>query len=405
MCGQTKRFLSLLLLSMMLALLPAMVAAQSEQANAGPPPIGQTLVREGDFAVRLEAALSVGTSQDGIEAENRLTEVGIMPKNGWLADYPVTPDIIDELYAAVRDAAASNRISLGVDVALQRMREVVSQAGLAVETQSGGKTYGAGPSGSQSAPNPTVINNYYYDEGPPTITYYAPPPDYSYLYGWVPFPFWCAGFQFSGFFILRDFHRTVFIDNRVVVVSNHFNDIRRHRVVRIDPIARRDGNAIANTSVTRTRGFVPVGPGRESTIVNTPRTRAVNGSSAVIPPSRGNAIVNTPRSDTPAGLPAGSGVNFSRPSRDERTMSLPARDAGVVSSRRVEGNMNVSPSRSDGFVGVPRSERSVIPHVTRGEGSSGPSQGNRIMSAPSRGGGFDGMSSQGRSTSVGRGRR
>jgi hypothetical protein len=405
MCSQTKRFLSLLLMSMMLALLPAMVAAQSEQANAGQPPIGQTLVREGDFAVRLEAALSVGTSQDEIEAENQLTQAGIMPKNGWIADYPVTPDIIDELYQAVRDAAASNKISLSADVALQRMRDVVSQVGLSVETQSGGTAYSAEPSGSQSGPNPTVINNYYYNEGPPAVTYYAPPPDYSYMYGWVPFPFWCAGFRFSGFFILHDFHRTVFIDNRVVVVSNHFNDIRRHRVVRIDPIARRDGNTIANTSVTRTRGFVPVGPGRESTIVNTPRTRAVNGSSAVIPPSRSNAIVTPPRSDTPAGLPAGSGVNFSRPSKDERTMSLPARDAGVVNSRRVEGNMNVSPSRSDGFVGVPRSERSVIPHVTRGEGSSGPSRGSRIMSLPSRGSGFDRMSTQGRGAFVGRGRR
>jgi hypothetical protein len=271
---------------------------------------------------------------------------------------------------------------MNVDVALQRMRDVVSQVGLSVETQSGGKAYSAGPSGSQSGPSPTVINNYYYNEGPPTVTYYAPPPDYYYMYGWVPFPFWCAGFRFSGFFILHDFHRTVFIDNRVIVVSNHFNDLRRHRVFRIDPVARRDGSTIANTRVTQTRGFV-----------------------SVIPPSRSGAIVNTPRSNTPAGLPAGSGVNSSRPSRDDRTMSLPARDAGVVNSRRVEGNMNVSPSRSDGFVSVPRSERAAIPHVTRSEGSSAPSRGNRIMSLPSRSGGFDRMSSQGRSAFAGRGRR
>ena len=269
-------------MSMMLALLPAMVAAQSEQANAGPPPIGQALVREGDFAVRLEAALSVGTSQDEIEAENQLTQAGIMPKNGWIADYPVTPDIIDELYQAVRDAAASNKISMSADVALQRMRDVVSQVGLSVETQSGGTAYSAEPSGSQSGPNTTVINNYYYNEGPPTVTYYAPPPDYSYMYGWVPFPFWCAGFRFSGFFILHDFHRTVFIDNRVVFISNHFNDLRRHRVVRIDPVARRNGSTIANTRATQTRGFVPVGPGRESTIIcpNHLRRRRVNNPAA-----------------------------------------------------------------------------------------------------------------------------
>jgi len=390
-------------MSTMLLLLPAVVApAQSEQVN---PPIGQALVREGDFALRLEAALSVGTSQDEIEAENRLTEAGIMPKNGWIADYPVTPDIIDELYEAVRDAAASNRIAIGVDVALQRMREVVAHVGLAVETQAGGKAYSAAPSGSQSAPDPTVINNYYYNEGPPTVTYYAPPPDYYHMYGWVPFPFWCAGFQFSGFFILHDFHRTVFVDNRVVIVSNHFNDIRRHRVIRIDPVARRDGIGVVDTRVTRTRGFVSVGTGRESAIVDTPRTRAVPGNSSVIPTARSGAIVNTIRSNTPADLPTRSDVNFNRPVRENRTMGLSATGAGVVSPRHVEGNTNRSPSRSDDFIGVPRSERSSTPHVTRSEGSSTPSRGNRTMSMPSRGSGSDRMPSQGRSSSAGRGHR
>jgi hypothetical protein len=71
----------------------------------------------------------------------------------------------------------------------------------------------------------------------------------------------------------------------------------------------------------------------------------------------------------------------------------------------VGANTSSSPSRSDGFVSVPRSERSVIPHVTRGEGSSGPSRGSRIMSLPSRGSGFDRMSTQGRGAFVGRGRR
>jgi len=292
-------------MSMMLVLLPAMVAAQSEQINAGPPPIGQVLVREGDFAVRLEAALSVGTSQDENEAENQLTQAGIMPKNGWIADYPVTPDIIDELYKAVRDAAASNKISMSVDVALQRMHDVVSQAGLSIETQSGGKGYRAEPSGSQSAPNPTVINNYYYQEGPPTVTYYAPPADYSYMYGWVPFPFWCAGFQFSGFFILNDFHRTVFIDNRVVFVSNHFNDVRLHRVFRIDPVARLNGSTIANTRVTQTR-------------------RAIMNMS----PSRNDGFVGAPRRERSIISPVTRSEGIGTPFRGNRMMSLPSRSSG-----------------------------------------------------------------------------
>ena len=45
------------------------------------------------------------------------------------------------------------------------------------------------------------------------VTYYAPPPDYYYLYSWVPYPFWCDEFWFGGFFILNDFHRSVFFDH------------------------------------------------------------------------------------------------------------------------------------------------------------------------------------------------
>ena len=52
---------------------------------------------------------------------------------------------------------------------------------------------------------PTEIDNYYYDEGPPVVTYYPPPYDYGYLYAWDPFPFWWGGVWFPGFFILTDF--------------------------------------------------------------------------------------------------------------------------------------------------------------------------------------------------------
>ncbi len=45
--------------SMSMLIIPAMIHAQSE----GPPPIGQQLVREGTFAVRLEFTLGVGTSR------------------------------------------------------------------------------------------------------------------------------------------------------------------------------------------------------------------------------------------------------------------------------------------------------------------------------------------------------
>src|SRR6185369_6124133 len=101
-----------LMMSMLLLMLPAGVVADANQMYAGAPSIAQQLVREGDFALKLGLAVQVGTPQDEVEAENLLTEVGVMPKNGWIADYPVTPDIIDEIYSAVREAAVSNKISL-----------------------------------------------------------------------------------------------------------------------------------------------------------------------------------------------------------------------------------------------------------------------------------------------------
>jgi len=51
--------LCLLLLSM-----PVMTHAQAEPAKPATPPIAQKLVREGDFAVRLQTALGLGTADD-----------------------------------------------------------------------------------------------------------------------------------------------------------------------------------------------------------------------------------------------------------------------------------------------------------------------------------------------------
>lgn len=70
-------------------------------------------------------------------------------------------------------------------------------------------------------PAPEVINNYYYNDGPPVITYYEPPQPYAYLYSWVPYPFWCSGFFFPGYFILHDFHRHVSFHKHPFVVTNH----------------------------------------------------------------------------------------------------------------------------------------------------------------------------------------
>lgn len=392
-------------MGMMLLLLPAMVAAEGDQINAGPPPIGQPLVREGDFAVKLTEALSLGRAETEIEAENQLSEVGISPKNGWIADYPVTPDIIDELYKAVREAATSGKIPLSVDAALQKMHDVVSQSGLSIEMQSGENT--AELPGPQSSPSPTVINNYYQTEGPPTVTYYAPPPDYYNLYGWVPFPFWYSGIWFPGFFILHDFHRTVFIDNRAVFVSNHFKDIRRHRITRIDPVTRFHGSTISNSGVIRTRGGTPAfEPSRERAITNQPRMQTVPNSPAIRPSSRPGAGVTTIRNNSAAIPPVSSGATLGTSSfRENRSTDVRTRsdvNAGTIN----RGNtMSNSPSRSARFVNAPRGESSIAPSTSSSRGFSMPNRGSRVFSLPSRSGGSDGMPFRGSNIGGGRGRR
>jgi hypothetical protein len=403
-----KQVLRGLMLLGMLLLLPAMASAEYENENAGTPPIGQTLVREGDFAVRLATSLSLGTSLDEVEAENLLSEVGIAPKNGWIADYPVTPDIVDELHRSVRDAAAGGRINLGIEAALLKLNEVMVQSGLALDTQAatpeGGGAEQAEP---PSYPSPTVINNYYQSEGPPVVTYYAPPADYYYMYGWVPHPFWYSGLFFPGFFILHDFHRTVFIDNRTVFVSNHFRDIGRQRIIRLDPIERSRGNNIANTRVIRTRtDFTNRGPVRERAIVRETGAQTVPNSGPTRP-TVNRVRGNSGRSDFIATPPAANGAAIGNPSRGSRIRGSGNESRAVgfgVTSGSGSGFGNPS-SRSGRSVSVTRSESAVIPFVG-GNGSSGISgRGDRMMSMPPRGGGNERMPFRGNSSGSGGGGR
>jgi len=296
---------------------PATINKQPE----GPPPIGQQLVREGTFAVRLAFTLGVGTSRDEVEAESRLGEVGITPRNGWIADYPVTPDILGELQKALSDAAEANKLSISKDEALKRFNAVAADFTLPVIPHAEGQTYETEPSGSENYPDPTEINNYYKDEGPPVVTYYVPPPDYYYLYGWVPYPFWYSGFWFPGFFVLNDFHRHVIVNGRRFFVSNHFNDINRHRVFRIDPVTRFSGRTFAGIGVSRTKGFISTGVPRSArTIFHAPRERMALGGRMVSPSSRGGTIVKRP---------AGGGRTSSPHASESRSFSPPGGGGGM----------------------------------------------------------------------------
>ena len=109
--------LLILLLSLSLILLPIglpMYRASAEQVSTTaveqanhPPPVAQPLVREGDFAVKLVSALNLGQTDNEAEAESILSHAGIAPTNGWIADYPVTPEIVGELLQSIQAAAAS----------------------------------------------------------------------------------------------------------------------------------------------------------------------------------------------------------------------------------------------------------------------------------------------------------
>ena len=268
-----------IIIGLLLLLMPVLAHSQSDHASSTPPPIAQQMVREGDFAVKLETALGLGKSADEAGAESRLGELGITPRNGWIADYPVTPDIFGELQKSVGDAADAGKVPLKKDEALKRFDTVAAEQSLAIKPHSMEKTYEPLPEDAEQYPNPTGINDYYNDEGPPVVTYYSPPPDYYYLYAWIPYPFWWYDFWFPGYFILNDFHRSVFTHHRGAFISNHFNDVRANRVFRVDPVARFNGRTFAGIGVSNRRGFISTGvPRSERRIFNGTRTWGGLGS-------------------------------------------------------------------------------------------------------------------------------
>ncbi|MEN6466099.1 MAG: hypothetical protein ABFD62_13025 [Syntrophaceae bacterium] len=277
-----------------LALFLLIIPLQAEaQQQAGAPPVGAPLIREGDYAVNLVKALNLSSTRDEVEAESRLGQAGITPRNGWIADYPVTPDVVSEIQQSVAAAAGAGKISMSKDQALAQLQEVNSALGLPIAPYDG-RPYNVPEAANY--PDPTVINNYYGNYGPPVVTYYTPPPDYYFLYAWVPSPFIFTGFWFPGFFVLHDFHRSFVVHNRVVFVSNHFNDISTHRAFRVDPRERFSGRTFRGIGAPRGRAFISTGiPNSERRVFHAPHERPVRGMRTVPPhPVPQQRIVVTP---------------------------------------------------------------------------------------------------------------
>jgi hypothetical protein len=220
--GEMKK-LSAIAMALALLLMSSPAAyPQARQTTTTPPPVESTLVREGDFATRLVSALEIGMAENETEAETLLASAGIAPKNGWISDYPITPDILGELQETVAAAADSNRLPMGKDEALEVLDSVAVDLGLYVLSYTSGDYAETPPPASLQYTEPTVINNYYYREGPPVVTYYPPPPDYLYLYAWVPY-------------------------------SNHVFHRQHRRFYKIDPVKRR-GERSLRALARRTHG-------------------------------------------------------------------------------------------------------------------------------------------------------
>jgi hypothetical protein len=153
--------------------------SQPGQSKAEPPLRERSLVREGYFAVELAEVLKIGGVKSEAEAESTLASLGIAPKNGWIADYPLTPDIIGELRNAVGEASDSGKIGMNREEALKAFEDLITS----IESQNAG-----------IEPPPVrdpYPESYYY----PRFFYYP----YSYPY---PYPF-----TFGGYYRFHHHHR------------------------------------------------------------------------------------------------------------------------------------------------------------------------------------------------------
>lgn len=348
-------------------MVPVVTIAQTYQSGGAPSnaPISQPLVREGTIAVKMVEVFKLGATTSEVEAENLLVSVGIAPRNGWIADYPVTPDIASELREAVIDAADSGTLAMKGDEAVLAFDGILGEYNLAVKADTSGQ-YAEGQSATY--PDNTVINNYYYDEGPPVVTYYAPPPYYADLYSWVPYPFWWWNFRFSGFFVLVDFHRPFFFHNRFVLVSNHFFDHRTRTFVRFDHRNRFNdrlfvdrGRKLVNVNRTDIRvvGPTEVRRGAER-VFNTDRGRGRSGGDARrldVDRTRGGSGGGDRRIDTDRGRGRSGGGNRSfdvdrnRGSSGSREIRSGGRETNTGNRAFAPSSASVrtvGPSRRDG---------------------------------------------------------
>lgn len=357
-----KLYLSIITAGLLLVL-PAMAYAQDA------PPIGQALVREGDYAVELVKALHIQAAQGEADAENSLAALGIAPKSGWISDFPVTPDILAQVQTSVGEAVSAGRLSMSWEAAYKALLALNRELGLAVTQADQEQQYA-----EQTDTDQATVDTYYSDEGPPVITYYTPPPDYAYLYAWDPFPFWCDGFWFPGFFILADFD--------IVIVDNHHH--RHHRDGDNDRDDRRFGNKTVTNHIVDpvSKTAVVIDPVLKQPVVQTAFRPA--GAKSFDPVVTSTSINNRRfEGDTRKAFTRTEGGKFNRESASSLANRGANRPSGI--SERIED------TRAAGR-GLPSSMCSVGECGSRGGSprsveTRGFSGGGRPAATPSVGGG------------------
>jgi hypothetical protein len=355
-----------------LFVMSGLTTAQPEETTVERPPIAQPLVREGDFAVKMVNALNLGTVTNETEAESVLGSAGISPRNGWIADYPVTPDIIGELQTSVSEAADAGKISMGKDAALRAVQDVTAGYNLDIKTEAEVPRGSSAP--ATNYPAAPVVNNYYYDEGPPVVTYYAPPPDYGYMYTWVPYPFWWWSYWYPGYYMLVDFHvgYGYGYGGYPVYISNHYRDIRTGGMVRIDPANRARGGTI---------------PDRGGAGLSRPAAR-----------SGAQAILNSTQARPRTGRSTGYRGYGDRPSAGTRS-SVYEHSRNIRLERAASERGYLNRSNAGRTMPGSRGGQAVSPGVSRPLGGRGGSAGNAgrgTGGGVSRGDGGGGYSGGGR---------
>lgn len=324
-----------LLLTIMMMVTAGLAAATLNsralaQADPELSPVAPPVVREGDFAVRLVEVLGLGQVSDEVEAESLLTARGVVPRHGWIADYPVTPVVMTELREAVMAASRAGSLPVGETTAAASFDALALELGLAPDHASvayaSDTPYPAEPPPAASYGEYPAYYDTYYADGPPIYTYYAPPVAYYGLYDWVPWPVYFTGISYSGFFILRDFHRHHHDYNNRFYARKFHGDRFRKRFVSNHHFDRGTGRSVR---VRPARSF------RE------PSRAAVLGSRRDIDElSRGRPW------EGGRGL---QGRGRAEPGRDVLTSRGFGRAGGLESSRRLERLETRSPNRSAAF--------------------------------------------------------